>query len=64
MLEKREKIFQLISTLFLKCEESFSGPWKIVPLKKITFLGWRSADFLQGVLSPKIIAGPVPSYLF
>jgi hypothetical protein len=39
------------------------------PLKNCSFevnylcLGWRSAYFLQSVLSPKIFAGPVPTYM-
>jgi hypothetical protein len=64
-LKKGRTFFQLISTLFCEVKTGFvfRPPEKIVPLKYITLcLGWILANFLQGVLSPKIFAGPVQTY--
>jgi hypothetical protein len=35
-----------------------------IEVNYVPCLGWISADFLQGVLSPKKFAGHVPTYLF
>jgi hypothetical protein len=52
--------FQLMFTLFCVCsEQRFCRPLiKLFLWSKLPCLGWRSADFLQSVLSPIIYAGP------
>jgi hypothetical protein len=46
-------------------EERFCRPLKNCSseVDYLVNVGWRSADFFQGVLSPKIFAGPVQTYL-
>jgi hypothetical protein len=63
---KKGRIFiQLISsTLFCEVERGFVDRRKIVPLKLITLSRGDISQFLLGVLSPKIFAGPVPTYLY
>jgi hypothetical protein len=64
MLEKGV-IFQLISTLFCEVKRGFVDRWKFVPLTLITLSRVEiSQFFMQGVLSHKIFAGPVPTCLF
>jgi hypothetical protein len=55
MFEKREKIFQLISSLFCEVKIGFVDPWKLSLWRQLSSRGWKSADFLQGVLSPKYL---------
>jgi hypothetical protein len=45
-------------------KERFCRPLKNCSFEsELPYLGWRSADFLQIVLSQKIFAGPVRSYI-
>jgi hypothetical protein len=46
MFEKRDTFFQLISTLLCKVKRGFVDPTIMVPCP-----WWRSANFIQGVLS-------------
>jgi hypothetical protein len=52
---KKGDFFQLISTLFVKWREVLYTAEKLFLWSKFPSLGWRSADFLQGVLSQKNI---------
>jgi hypothetical protein len=63
MLKKTGEFFRLVSNLFCVLKRVFVEPCKMFLCSKLSCLGWRSAGFLQCVLSPKIFASPVPTYL-
>jgi hypothetical protein len=63
ILKKRANFFQLVSDLFCVVKRGFIEPCKNVLCNKLPYIGWISADFWRGVLSPKIFARPVPTYV-
>jgi hypothetical protein len=66
MLKKMGEHFSAGLHPILRSEERFCRPQKnySFEVNYLFYVGWRSADFLQDVLSPKIFARPVPTYLF
>jgi hypothetical protein len=48
----------------LYSEERFCRTLKNCSLEKITLSRVEISHLLQGVLSPKVFAGPAPTYLF